>query len=78
MKKNVLILFLLVIIARVIMLLFVKTDVLFFLSPRNFNGRGLLAVPVLSDFLITVLIIGFLFSKKHLKTFSGVISLKHR
>ncbi len=46
MKKKVLILFLLVIIARVVILLFVKTDVLFFLSPRNFNGRGLLAVPV--------------------------------
>ncbi len=63
MKKKIVLLLLTVIAGRMALLLFVKTDVLFFLSPRNFNGRGLLAAPVFLDFLIPLTVVIFLFDK---------------
>ncbi len=63
MKKKVFILLVLTVIIRIIILISAKTDVLFFLSPRNFNGRGLLVSPVFLDFLIPALTF-FLISKR--------------
>ncbi|NOX84980.1 MAG: hypothetical protein GXO86_03285 [Chlorobi bacterium] len=63
MKKKVLLIFVLTIILRIITILFVKDDPVFFLSPRNFNGRGLLAMPSWLDFIIPLIIIVFLYNK---------------
>ena len=73
MKKKILLLLLVTIITRLGILFFVKTDVLFFLSPRNFNGRGLLTMPGVLDFILPLLAIALLYGKE---TFSG-FSLKN-
>ncbi len=70
MKKKLILLLLVTVLARLALLLFFKTDVHFYLSPRNFNGRGLLTLPVLWDFLIPALVIAFLFPKKLFARFS--------
>jgi hypothetical protein len=57
MKKSLLFLFWITISLRLLVIVFIKTDPLFYLSPRNFNGRGLMTMPVLLDFLIPVLVI---------------------
>ncbi len=58
MKKYVVfILVISVVIFRILIIEFFKTDPVFYLSPRSFNGRGLLTMPALLDFLLPILIV---------------------
>ena len=65
-RKKVLFVLLLAILARVISFAILNTDPLFFLSPRNFNGRGLLTRPSWIDFIIPLLILFILYDKKRI------------
>ncbi len=60
MKKKILISVGVVVLLRIMDIAFVNNDPLFFLSPRNFNGRGLLTMPAWPDFLIPLFVILFL------------------
>ncbi len=64
MKKKLILLILVTVAARLGLLFFLKTDVHFYLSPRNFNGRGLLTLPTLWDFFIPGLVIALLFPRR--------------
>ena len=44
-----------IIIVRIAILIIWKQDPVFYLSPRNFNGRGLLTQPFLIDFLLVLI-----------------------
>ncbi len=57
MRKKILMVLFSIIILRIINILFINYDPLFYLSPRNFNGRGMLVIPSLIDFLIPLLVI---------------------
>ena len=63
MKKKILVILFVIIILRIIIIFIVKDDPVFFLSPRNFNGRGLLTAPSWIDFVIPLIIILFLYQK---------------
>ena len=57
MKKKIFVLLTGVLIFRFLVFYLLKTDPVFWLSPRNFNGRGLLTVPVLWDFLLPLAVV---------------------
>ena len=57
MKKKVLLILCVIVILRLIIIFVTKNDPVFYLSPRNFNGRGLLAAPSWLDFIIPLIII---------------------
>ena len=57
MKKKVLIVLIVIILLRIVNIVLLNNDPLFYLSPRNFNGRGILVTPGWIDFLIPLLII---------------------
>ena len=63
MKKKIFIVLCIIIILRIVNIVFLNDDPLFYLSPRNFNGRGLLLTPGWIDFLIPLLIIFTFWSK---------------
>ncbi len=56
-QKKVWFVFIFVLLARIINLTLLNTDPLFFISPRNFNGRGLLAEPSWLDFVVMLSVI---------------------
>jgi len=57
MKKQILLITGIVILLRIIIITIFKDDPIFFLAPRNLNGRGVLVSPVWIDFLIPILAI---------------------
>jgi len=57
MKRKVLLLTAAIILLRIINIFYLNMDPLFYLSPRNFNGRGLLTIPGWLDFIIPVVVI---------------------
>ena len=63
MKRKVLLILITVIILRLLNIFIFNNDPLFYLSPRNFNGRGLLVVPNWLDFLIVIAVIILLWQK---------------
>jgi len=63
MKKKIYFVFGLTVILRIISLLWLKEDPLFYLGPRNLNGRGLLTAPVWLDFIIPLITILILYKK---------------
>ncbi len=63
MKRKALLILVTVIILRLLNIFIFNNDPLFYLSPRNFNGRGLLVAPNWLDFLIVIGIIVFLWRK---------------
>ena len=67
MKKKILTVLGITVFLRLVNILLFNNDPLFYLSPRNFNGRGLLITPGLIDFLIPLLII-FVFRDKRKKS----------
>jgi len=69
MKKKVFFILITVIVLRLLNIFIINTDPEFFLSPRNFNGRGLIAMPSWIDFLIPVIVILFLYNIKNKITF---------
>ncbi len=64
MKKKILILAGIIILLRIINIIFLNNDPLFYLSPRNFNGRGLLTMPTWLDFIIPISVILVLWRKE--------------
>ncbi len=66
MKKNILVILGLIVLFRILNIVLFNDDPLFYLSPRNFNGRGLLITPGWVDFLIPLLVI-FVFWNKEKK-----------
>ncbi len=54
----------LIILFRLLNIFVLNDDPLFFLSPRNFNGRGMLVMPSWLDFLIPLLVITALWDRK--------------
>lgn len=64
MKKKVLILLGLIIVLRIINIIILNNDPAFFLSPRNFNGRGMIVMPTWLDFLIPLIIIFVLWKRE--------------
>ncbi len=69
MKKKIFIALSVIIILRVLNIVFLNNDPLFYLSPRNFNGRGVLITPCWIDFLIPLLIIFIFWNKEKKLTF---------
>jgi hypothetical protein len=63
MKRKVIIILIAVIVLRLVNNIFLNNDPVFYLSPRNFNGRGLISMPSLIDFIIPLIAIFFLFPK---------------
>ena len=57
MKRKVIWILIVVIILRLLNIFVFNDDPLFYLSPRNFNGRGLLVAPNWLDFIIVFLVI---------------------
>ena len=60
MKKKMFLPVMAVVAVRICVLFCLRDDPVFFLSPRNFNGRGLLTVPSWADFLLMGLILVWL------------------
>ena len=69
MKKKIFIAVSVIIILRVLNIVFFNNDPLFYLSPRNFNGRGLLISPGWMDFLIPLSVIFIFWNKEKKLTF---------
>ena len=69
MKKNFLVVLIVIILLRILNILFLNNDPLFYLSPRNFNGRGVLITPSWIDFLIPLLIIFVFWNREKKLTF---------
>ena len=64
MKKKIFIVLGVIIFLRIINIVFLNNDPLFYLSPRNFNGRGILITPDWIDYLIPLLVIFILWNKE--------------
>ncbi len=57
MKTKIWSVFLFVVLLRLVMIFSLKEDPAFYLSPRNFNGRGLVAAPHWLDFIMVMTVI---------------------
>jgi len=76
MKKKIFIALSIIILLRLINIFFLNNDPLFYLSPRNFNGRGLLTTPGWIDFLIPILIMFTFWDREKKLTFKLSKTLK--
>ncbi len=70
MSKKPFLLLIIIVLARLGLIYFFKADVHFYLSPRNFNGRGLLTIPTLWDFLLPLPVIALLYPQKAFARFN--------
>ncbi len=69
MKKKIAILTGIIILLRIVNIIYLHDDPLFYLSPRNLNGRGILVMPNIVDFVIPLLVILFFLRKESYESF---------